>query len=132
MMKIIIKTKNLKLNQELENYIQEKIGGLEKFARVFQVKIMKKIIIVVVCFLINWCLIFGAKKEADPYKKQEEDLKLAIVEIKDELQRELKKYKGKTTAQSKRKARVFKKLLHLSPFARFKKRKGGRTREEGV
>ena len=35
-MKIVIKATNLKLNQELRDYIEEKIGGLEKFAEVFQ------------------------------------------------------------------------------------------------
>lgn len=35
-MKIIIKAMNLDLTQEVKDYIQEKIGDLEKFAEVFQ------------------------------------------------------------------------------------------------
>jgi len=73
---------------------------------------------------------------------QRKDLKLAITEVKDELQRELKQYKEKLTAQTKRRARVLKKELKLSPSARlnFEKNLGGqarfyrkgRIREEGI
>ena len=59
-----------------------------------------------------------------------EDLKLAITEVKDELQRQLKQYKEKITAQTKRGARVLKKELKLSPSARFYRK--GRIREEGI
>jgi ribosome-associated translation inhibitor RaiA len=61
---------------------------------------------------------------------QREDLKLAICEVKDELQRELKQYKEKLAAQTKRRARVLKKELKLAPQARFYKK--GRIREEGL
>ncbi len=61
---------------------------------------------------------------------QGEDLKLVITEVKDELQRQLKQYKEKLTAQAKRGARVFKKELKLSPAARFYRK--GRIREEGI
>ena len=37
-MKIIIKTKSIKLNPALRKYIQEKIDSLEKFAKIFQQK----------------------------------------------------------------------------------------------
>ncbi len=126
-MKIIIKTKNLKLNQALKNFIEEKINSLEKF-----------------CF-------FGSPTQIPPLSKKErdwegkgkprveawveigrttlhhkkgpvfwaecqmhlpgksirstaqsKDLKLSIVEVKDELQRELKEYKEKLTAKTKR------------------------------
>jgi ribosomal subunit interface protein len=61
---------------------------------------------------------------------QSEDLKSAINEVKDELKRELKQYKNKLMSQTKRRARVFKKELHLSPQARFWRK--GRIREEGT
>ena len=126
-MKIIIKTKNLKLNQALKNFIEEKINSLEKFS------------------------FFGSPAQIPPLSKKErdwegkgkprveawveigrttlhhkkgpvfraecqmrfpkrslrstaegEDLKSAITEIKDELQRELKEYKEKLTAKMKR------------------------------
>jgi ribosome-associated translation inhibitor RaiA len=60
------------------------------------------------------------------------DLRLAIVEVKDRLQRQLKQYKNKLQALTKRKTRVFKKSLRLAAAAKFKKRKGVRIREEGI
>jgi ribosome-associated translation inhibitor RaiA len=61
---------------------------------------------------------------------RKENLKLAIVEVKDELQRQLKQYKEKFQAKTKRRARAFKKELKISPAARFYKK--GRIREEGI
>ena len=151
MMKIVIKATNLELDWELRDYIEEKISSLEKFAEVFQSKnyyngfFFKGKPRVEVWIEIGKTTrhhqkgdIFRAEAQMRfPGKSiraesERDDLKLAITEVKDELQRELKQYKGKTEAVTKRKARVFKKLLRLSPFARFKKRKGGRTREEGI
>jgi len=59
-----------------------------------------------------------------------EDLELAITEVKDELQRELKQYKGKSQSKIKRRARILKKDLKVSPVARFYRK--GRMREEGI
>ena len=56
----------------------------------------------------------------------------AYQKVKDELQRELKQYKGKAEAITKRRARVLKKIFRFSPLARFKRRKGERNREEGI
>jgi len=164
-MKIVIKTTNLKLDSELKNYIQEKIGGLEKFAKVFQEEnyfersekqgsqrgsyferssVRGKARVEVWVEVGKTTLhhqkgdIFRAEAQMHLPEKslraeaEREDLKLAITEVKDELQRELKQYKGKTEAITKRRSRFFKKLLRLSLSARFKKRKGGRTREEGI
>lgn len=61
---------------------------------------------------------------------QREDLKLAITEVKDELQRQLKQSKEKIMAKAKRGARIFKKDLKISPRARFYRK--GRIREEGI
>ncbi|PIR71926.1 MAG: ribosomal subunit interface protein [Candidatus Nealsonbacteria bacterium CG10_big_fil_rev_8_21_14_0_10_36_24] len=113
-MKIVIKTKNLELNQELQDYIQEKINSLEKFAKVFQGENYYN------GFFTKgkpraevWVEIGRTTKhhqKGDIFRaevqmrlsgkslraeSERNDLKLAITEIKDELQRELKKYKGK-------------------------------------
>lgn len=149
-MKIVIKATNLELNRELRDYIEEKIGSLEKFAKIFQSKkyynhfFTKGKPRVEVWVEIGKTTLHHQKGDIFRAEAQmrlpgksiraeseREDLKLAITEIKDELQRELKQYKGKAEAITKRKSRVFKKLLRLSPLARFRKRKGGRTREEG-
>jgi len=150
-MKIVIKTTNFKLNRELRDYIEEKIGSLEKFAEVFQNEnyfnhFFKKGKPRVEAWIEIGRItrhhqkgdIFRAEAQMRfPGKtlraeSEREDLKLAIVEVKDELQRELKKHKGKAETVTRRKTRIFKKSLRLSPLARFKKRKGGRTREKGI
>jgi ribosomal subunit interface protein len=61
---------------------------------------------------------------------QSENLKLAINEVKDELQRELKEYKEKLVAEKERKSRILKKEIKISPQARFYR--NGRIREEGL
>lgn len=127
-MKVVIKTKNIKLNRALKSFIQEKIDDLEKFADIFQsekyfdhfygkgkpkveawVEVGKE-------SLhhkkgpIFWaeCQMRFPKKSLRSTAKRE-NLELAIVEVKDELQRQLKQYREKLTAQTKRRARILKK-----------------------
>ena len=116
-MKIIIKTTNLELSQELRDYIQEKINSLEKFAKIFQDKNYYNGFFsrgkprVEVWVEVSRTTrhhqkgnIFRAEAQMRlPGKglraeSERDDLKLAIAEVKDELQRELKKYKGKAEA----------------------------------
>ncbi|MDI6603351.1 MAG: hypothetical protein QME57_04600 [Patescibacteria group bacterium] len=61
---------------------------------------------------------------------QRENLKLAICEVKDKLQRELKQYKEKLITQTRKRTKVLKKELKLSSLARFWRK--GRIREEGI
>jgi len=147
--KTIIKTKNLKLNQALENFIEEKINDLEKFVNIFQSekyfdhffdkrkpKVEAWVEIGKETMHHKKGPVFWAECQMKFPKRslrstaKAEDLKLAITEVKDELQRELKQCKEKLTAQTKRGAMVFKKELKLSPLARFYRR--GRLREEGI
>jgi len=125
-MKIVIKATNLELNQELRDYIEEKIGGLEKFAKVFQSEnyyngfFSKGKPRVEVWVEIGKTTrhhqkgdIFRAEAQMRfPGKSlraesKRDDLKLAITEIKDELQRELKQYKEKAETAAKRKTIIF-------------------------
>ena len=144
-MKIVIKSTNLKLTPALKDFIEEKINLLEKFAKVLYskkyygygkprveawIEIKKK----------TWHHkkgpFFGAECQirfpgkSIMVRARSEDLKVAITEVKDELQRELKEYKEKIMATEKRGTRIFKKGLKLSPRARFYRR--GRMREEGI
>jgi ribosomal subunit interface protein len=148
-MKIVIKTKNLKLNRALEEFIEEKINSLEKFSKIFYTETyfngffgkgkprIEAWVEVGKTTLHHqkgpWfyaeCQMRFPKKSLRSVA-QREDLKLAICEVKDELQRELKQYKEKLAAQTKRRARVFKKELKLAPEARFYRK--GRIREEGL
>jgi len=119
-MKIIIKTKNLKLNQALKNFIEEKINSLEKFSNIFQNNYYGDFFGKGKPRVEAWVEIgrttlhhkkgpvFRAECQMRFPKRslrstaEGEDLKSAITEIKDELQRELKKYKEKLTAKMKR------------------------------
>jgi len=115
-MKIIIKTKNLKLNQALKNFIEEKINSLEKFSKIFQNNYYGDFFGKGKPRVEAWVEIGKESRhhQKGPYflaecqmrfpKKslrsvaESEDLKQAITEVKDELQRELKQYKTKLIA----------------------------------
>jgi len=129
-MKIVIKTKNLKLNQALEEFIEEKINSLEKFSKIFYTeKYFNSFFSKGKPKVESWVEI---GKESLHHKKGpifyaecqmrfpkrslrsvvwRKDLKLAICEVKDGLQRELKQYKEKLAALAKRRARVLKKRI---------------------
>ena len=148
-MKIVIKTKNIKLNPALRKYIQEKINSLEKFSKIFQeaeyfdsffgkgkpkveawVEVRKETLHDQKGpYFRAECQIRlpGRSLRAEAFSK---NLRQAITKIKNELQREVKQYKEKSTSKNLRKARVFKKSFHLSPQARFWRK--GRIREEGI
>jgi len=149
-MKIIIKTKNIELTPALKKYIQEKFNSLEKFAKIFQNKkeyfnhffgkgkprVEAWVEIGKETLHHQKGLVFWAECQMRfPGKSlraiaRSKDLKLAIVEVKDELQVQLKQYKEKITAQAKKRQRAFKKELKISPSARFYRK--GRIREEGT
>ena len=156
-MKIVIKTTNLKLNRALKNFIEEKIGSLEKFSEIFQKRYFDKFFGKGKPRVEAWVEIGKATlhHQKGPFFRAEcqmrfpgkslrstvrsQDLRLAITEVKDELQRQLKQYKNKLTAQTKRRQRRFKKSLRLHPLAKFKRRlqssrhpRGVRIKEEGI
>ena len=148
-MKINILTKNIKLTPALKNFVEEKINSLEKFAKILQNKQYYNHFFgkgkprVEVWIEIGketrhhkkgpffWaeCQMRFPKKSLRSIAKGK-NLELAINEVKDELQRELKEYKEKIIVKEKRGARIFKKGLKLSPRARFYRK--GRIREEGT
>ena len=127
-MKIVIKSTNLKLTPALKDFIEEKINLLEKFAKIlYSEKYYGHFFGKGKPRVEAWIEI---GKETLHHKKgpffwaecqmrfpgksirvtgRAEDLKVAITEVKDELQRELKEYKEKIMAKEKRGARVLKK-----------------------
>jgi len=150
-MKIVIKSTNFELNQEIKDYIEEKIGGLEKLADTFsREKYFDGYLGKGKPRAEAWVDVGKLTKhhKTGPYFRAEvqmhlpgksiraeaiaENLKMAICQTKDELQELLKKYDEKTMAKERRGARFFKILTHLSPLAWFHKRKGGRPRAEGL
>lgn len=150
-MKIVIKTTNVKLTNALKEFIEEKINSLEKFSKIFYTeeyliknslrsKRKPKIEAWVEIgkttlhhqkgpWFYAECQIHFPKKSLRAVA-QRENLKLAITEVRDELQGELKKYKEKLITQTKKGARVLKKELKLAPQARFYRK--GKIREEGI
>lgn len=149
-MKIVIKTKGIKLNQALRDFIKEKIESLEKFSEILQEKYFSspspqgkaKVQIWVEIGKITkhhrkgpvfWaeCQMRFPKKSLRS-TAQSEDLRLAITEVKDELQRQLKRYRDRAKSKIEKGQRSLKKSLRLSPSARLKRKKGARIREEGT
>lgn len=96
-MKINIKTKNLSLTPSLQDYINEKIGSLEKFITVSEifVEVEKE------TKHHRHGEVFGAEAQimlpgkSLVAKATSDDLLAAIVKVKDEMQQEIKKYKTK-------------------------------------
>ena len=148
-MKIIIKTKDIKLNQALRQWIRMKLDPLEKFSKILyseiyfdhffgkgKPRVEAWVEIGKTSLHHKKGPVFWAECQMRFPKRslrstaQSKDLRIAITEVKDELQRQLKQYRNKLTAQTKRRARVFKKELKLAPQASFWRK--GRIREEGV
>lgn len=138
-MKIIIKTTNWEISEDLKKYIKEKLGKLEKYlfrvskSKNFEIKAFVEIGKVTSHhqkgpFFRAECNLYLPKKILRAEEKRE-NLREAINEIKKELKREIQKYKEARRSQTKRRARFIKKFLRLSPLARFWRK--GRTREEG-
>ncbi len=145
-MNINIKTTNIILDQALREFIEKKIAPLEKFGRTIHNEDYRspsgKVKSVLEAFVE---IEKGTHHKKGPFFRAEcqlklprkiirseahsTDLRTAIDQVKDELQRKLKKLKRRSIAQIKRKSRVLKKGLKISPSARFYKKT--RTREEG-
>lgn len=115
-MKIIIKTTNLDLTPSLNSYIEEKIGGLDKFlinspsaeafveiARTTMHHKSGKVFKAEVNLKLN-----GVNFRAE---KEETDIRVAIDQVKDELQQEIKKFKGKKETLYKKGARLAKEKI---------------------
>lgn len=134
MMKIITKTKNLKLNRALNQHIEEKINSLERFFKKFsnkknyygnffgrgKPKVEAWVEIGRTTLHHQKGKIFWAKCQMRlPGKSiratvKSEDLRIAITELKDELQRQLKQYKNKLNVQIRKRQRISKKFIYPS------------------
>ena len=98
-MQIDIKGTNLELTQAIKDYINEKIGGLEKF---FDQILEARVDVGITSEHHQKGKIFRAEVNLEVPQKyiiraeaEREDLYMAINEVKDELQIQLKKYKEK-------------------------------------
>jgi ribosomal subunit interface protein len=143
-MKITIKATKIELTPETKEFLEDQINSLEKFAKgIFgekyydgffgkgkpkaeaRVEIKGK----ERGFYYVECNLSFPKKliRAESLKK---DLKSAIYEVKDELQREIKEYREKFFAKFKRGARKLKRELKVSEAAKIKE--GRRVLREGI
>lgn len=143
-MKIVIRTKNINLTETLGNFVQKEIESLKLPFNPLNGFLGKGKSRVGV-----WLELVRDQhhRKGDIFRAEcqmhfpagsiraealSEDIRTAIIEARDRLQRELKDYKEKGIAKGKRGARVLKKELKLALEARFPERKGERIREEGM
>jgi len=119
---IVIKTTNLKLDGILRRYIEEKLNSLEKFSKIFynekysehflsrgkpKVEVWVEIGRTTLhhqkgpIFFAECQMRFPGKSLRSVAER--EDLKLAVVEVKNKLQQELEQYKEKLITKKKRK-----------------------------
>ena len=147
-MKVVIKTKNLRLTKAINGFIEEKINSLEKFLKIFGKDYFNHFFGKGKPRVEAWVEIgkTSLHHKKGPYfwaecqmrlpgrslrsTARSKDLKLAIIKVKDELQRKLKEYKEKLTAKTKKRQRILKKFFKISTQTRFWRK--GRIKEEGI
>ncbi|MEA2113460.1 MAG: ribosome-associated translation inhibitor RaiA, partial [Patescibacteria group bacterium] len=129
-MKIIIKTTNVDISSSVNEYIEEKIGGLEKLLGKFnpgvvdarvEVGKIKKGQRQGEIFRAEVNLNLGGKLLRA--EETGESLRAAIDLVKDELRRKIRQDKNKTETKTIRGARSWKKFWRFSPLARFRSSK---------
>ncbi len=122
-MRIILKGTNLELNQELRNYVDEKIGGLDKLLENVNGTLESRVELAKTTRHHQQGDIYRAEINLDFGDKvlraveEKEDLFSAIDGIEDELKRKIINYKGKRNTEIRRGARIIKKFKHLSPLS---------------
>jgi len=137
-MKINIKSTNIELTPAIREYVEEKIGSLEKFIQGVEedhdfseegkppietwVELEKTTHHQKGKVFRAECQIKIAGKSIRSESTQE-DLHLAIDEVKDELQRDIKRFRETRISRYKKAARRFKKKISISPLARFRRKK---------
>jgi len=114
-MKIIIKTKNIENSESLNSYIEEKLSGLQKFISVLREKgsIGKSLAEVFVeiekttkhhrkgeIFMVK--AILHLPQKSIVAQDESDDLFKSVIEVKDDLQVEIKKYKTKNIDKNRR------------------------------
>ena len=132
-MKIIVKATNTKLSPNIHQYIEEKIGGLEKFLKQFNPELTEA--------RVEVGMITRGQRHGDIFRAEVnlsidgkllravetgESLQAAIDLVRDELAREIRQYKDKQLTMFIRGARSWKKFWRLSPSARYRSSKSGK------
>lgn len=126
---MIVKMKNCQLTEAIENYLHKRIAALEKFSK----DLDSELITIEVELgrttqhhrtgdIFRAEINFSAGKIFLRAEAEKEDLYAAIDEAKDDLAREIKKFKTKKETIFLRGARSLKKRYGISPLARFRKK----------
>lgn len=147
-MKINIKATNLDLTPAIREYIEEKVGGLEKFLTPKSIDWEPEVGRPTVEAFVEISRTTKHHHKGPVYRAEinvpmpgqrkvlraeaeQWDIRVAIDQIKDEIQIELKKYNQSQSAKFKRGSRMIKNLLRFSPLSWFKGEEEERIREEG-
>lgn len=133
-MKIIIKATNIELSPSINQYIEEKIGGLDRFLKGFDPDLVEA--------RVEVGKITRGQRHGEIYRTEvnlsfdghfirveetEESLHASIDLVKDYLQREIRQQKTKKATKFIRGARSWKKFWRISPLARFRKSKSNKV-----
>lgn len=137
-MRITIRGKNLELNEGIKDYINEKIGGLEKSSEKIDAASIADVEVGVSNMHHKSGKIYTAivnitvPKNLIRAEAEAEDLYQAIDEVKAKLEAELNSYKKGFISKKHRAALIWKKVKSLSPMAWLKNefRKGKREKEK--
>ncbi len=122
-MRIILKGTNVELNQELRDYVDEKIGGLDKFLKNVDGNLEARVELAKTTRHHQQGNIYRAEVNLDfsgkvlRVEEEKEDLFSAIDGVEDELKRRIINYKDKRNTEMRRGARIIKKIRHLSPLS---------------
>ncbi len=142
-MKISLKWTNLEPIESIDVFVEEKINDLEKFIKNYvNTGVAEAWVEVSRTTKHHKKGEFVYRAEADIRLPGEilraeaihKDLRQAIVRVKDELQRQIKNYRGTKEAKVKRGARLVKRMNAVAPEAttREERRLGRRERDEGI
>ncbi len=121
-MKIAIKATNMELTDPIRDYVNEKIGDVEKF---YDGIIDARVEVGKTTNHHNKGDVFRAEVNLRVPEKgiiraesTQSDLYMAITEVKNDLHRQLKSHKEKFNTKHKKMGRLMKRLSKLSPFSK--------------
>ena len=132
-MKIKINTKNIELNDALRDFIHDRLGQVDKFINIKDKKDKDKKGKPTATMWVELERTTEHHQKGKVFRAEaqmrlpgqsiraestKEDLRTAIVEVKDELQKILKKYKGKRKTRAMKGLRKLKKIFNIARGAK--------------
>lgn len=129
-MRIIkIKGTNLELTSQVRDYLQQRLEDIDKFlanvggTQEAEIELAKTTDHHQQGRIYKAEIMISLKGELLRAESKKENIYQAIDDVKDDITREIKKYKEKKSTQSRKKARLFKKIMRISPLARWRDKK---------